>query len=150
VSSVANLLEIELMGQDLFKHSARSKLDRMAAAMRVLHKALIDFTQHEYERTHGKVSNPYALFALVAHDPAFAWLQPMTKLIVEIEDLVGRPLPPPAKHDVIETRKKIDGLLVTVGDAFSTRYLALLQSSAEIAAEHGRFQSVLNDIAAGH
>ena len=138
------------MGQDLFKHSARSKLDRMAEAMRVLHKALIDFTQHEYERTHGKVKNPYALFALVAHDPAFAWLQPMTKLIVEIEDLVGRPLPPPAKHDVLETRKKIDGLLVTVGDPFSTRYLALLQSSPEVAAEHGRFQSVLNEIDAAH
>jgi len=138
------------MGQDLFKHSARAKLDQMGAAMRVLHKALIDVTQHEYERTHGKVKNPYQLFALVAQDPAFAWLQPMTRLIVEIEDLVGRPLPPPAKHDVTETRKKIDQLLVTVGEPFSTRYLALIQSSPEIAAEHGRFQGVLNEIAASH
>jgi hypothetical protein len=138
------------MGQDLFKHSARAKLDRMAAAMRVLHKALIDVTQHEYERTHGKVKNPYALFALVAHDPAFAWLQPMTKLIVEIEDVIGRPLPPPAKSDVLETRKKIDQLLVTVGEAFSTHYLSLVQSSPDIAAEHGRLHGVLNEIAAGH
>jgi hypothetical protein len=138
------------MGQDLFKHSARAKLDRMGAALRVLHKALIDHTQHEYERTHGKVKSPYALFALVAQDPAFAWLQPMTRLIVEIEDLVGRPLPPPAKHDVLETRKKIDQLLVTVGEPFSTRYLALIQSSPEVAAEHGRFQGVLNEIAASH
>ena len=38
---------------------------------------------------------------------------------------------------------------VTVGEPFSTRYLALIQSSPEIAAEHGRFQGVLNDIAAG-
>jgi hypothetical protein len=138
------------MGQDLFKHSARAKLDRMGAAMRVLHKALIDVTQHEYERMHGKVKSPYQLFALVAQDPAFAWLQPMTRLIVEIEDLVGRPLPPPAKHDVLEIRKKIDQLLVTVGEPFSTRYLALIQSSPEVAAEHGRFQGVLNEIAARH
>lgn len=137
------------MGQDLFKHSARSKLDRMAAAMRVLHKALIDVTQHEYERTHGKVKNPYALFALVANDPAFAWLQPMTRLIVEIEDLVGRPLPPPVKSDVVETRKRIDALLVAIGEPFSTHYLSLVQSSPEIAAEHGRLHGVLNDIAAG-
>jgi len=137
------------MGQDLFKHSARAKLEHVGAAMRVLHKALIDVTQQEYERVHGKVKSPYALFALVAQDPAFAWLQPMTRLIVEIEDVVGRPLPPPSKTDLIEIRKKIDQLLVTVGEPFSTRYLALIQSSPEIAAEHGRFQGVLNDIAAG-
>ena len=137
------------MGQDLFKNTARAKLDRMASAMRVLHKSLIDVTQHEYERTHGKVKSPYTLFALVANDPAFAWLQPMTKLIVEIEDITGRPLPPPTKSDVVEVRKKIDALLVTIGEPFSTRYLALIQSSPEIAAEHGRLHGVLNDIAAG-
>ena len=137
------------MGQDLFKGSARAKLDRMGAGMRVLHKALIDVTQHEYERAHGKVKSPYQLFALVAQDPAFAWLQPMTRLIVEIEDVVGRPLPPPSKADLVEMRKKVDQLLVTVGEPFSTRYLALIQSSPEVAAEHGRFQGVLHDIDAG-
>ncbi|MBI3856990.1 MAG: hypothetical protein HY293_14985 [Planctomycetes bacterium] len=138
-----------MMGQDLFKGSARTKLDRMAAAMRVLHKALIDSTQRDYERVNGRVANPYALFTLVANDPAFAWLQPMTRLIVEIEDLVGRVLPPPAAPDVAGMRKRIDGLLVAEGDPFSTRYLALVQSSPEVAAEHGRFHGVLNDIAAG-
>jgi hypothetical protein len=137
------------MGQDLFKNSARGKLDRMASAMRVLHKALIDATQRDYEKIHGKVKSPYQLFALVAQDPAFSWLQPMTRLIVEIEDLIGRPLPPPAKGDVIEMRKKTDRLLVTVGEPFSTRYLALIQSSPEVAAEHGRFQAELNEIDAG-
>jgi hypothetical protein len=137
------------MGQDLFRGSVRSRLDRMAAAMRVLHKALIDVTQHEYERTHGKVQNPYALFALVANDPAFAWLQPMTRLIVDIEDLIGRPLPPPMEPDVPETRRRIDFLLVTSGEPFSLRYLGLVQTSPEIAAEHGRLHGVLNDIAAG-
>jgi hypothetical protein len=137
------------MGQDLFKGSARGKLDRMAAAMRVLHKALIDATQRDYEKAHGKVKSPYALFALVAQDPAFAWLQPMTRLIVEIEDVIGRPLPPPAKADVVEMRKKIDQLLVTVGEPFSTHYLALVQASPEVAVEHGRLHAELNDIAAG-
>jgi hypothetical protein len=137
------------MGQDLFRGSVRSNLDRMASALRVLHKALIDITKHDYERTHGKVQSPYAMFALVANDPAFAWLQPMTRLIVEIEDVLGRPLPPPAAPDVVEARKNIDRLLVAPGETFSTRYLALLQSSPEIAAEHGRLHVVLNEIAAG-
>ena len=134
------------MGQDLFKHSARSKLDRMAAAMRVLHKALIDFTQHEYERTHGKVKNPYALFALVAQDPAFAWLQPMTRLIVEMEDLLGRKEGPPTEAELAETRKRAGALLVTEGQDFSTRYLGLVQSSPEIAVENGKFHAVLRGL----
>ena len=137
------------MGQDLFRGSVRSKLDRMASALRVLHKSLIDSTQRDYEKAHGKVQSPYTLFALVTQDPAFAWLQPMTRLIVEIEDVLGRPLPPPAEADVAESRKKIDRLLVTEGDPFSVKYLGLVQSSPEIAAEHGRFHGVLNDIAAG-
>lgn len=136
------------MGQDLFRGSVRTKLDRMAAALRVLHKALIDSTQRDYERTHGKVQSPYTLFALVSQDPAFAWLQPMTRLIVEVEDLLGRPLPPPTEADVVETRKRIDRLL-TDGEPFSKTYLGLVQASPEIAAEHGRLHGVLNDIAAG-
>jgi hypothetical protein len=137
------------MGQDLFGGSARSQLDRMAGAMRVLHKALIESTRREYERVHGTVKNPYTLFTLVAQDPLFAWLQPMTRLIVEIEDLVGRPLPPPQASDLPEVRRKIDSLLLSPGGPFSAQYLALLQTSPEVAAEHGRFQAVLNDIALG-
>ena len=134
------------MGQDLFKGSARSKLDRMGEAMRVLHKALIDHTRHEYERTHGKVTSPYALFALVANDPAFAWLQPMTRLIVEMEDLVGRKEKPPTEPEVAEMRKRIDGLLESKGEAFSDKYLGLLQSSPEIAVENGKLRATLRGL----
>ena len=131
---------------EIFGNSAKSKLDRMAAAMRTLHKALIDQTQREYERSHGRVSSPYTLFALVTSDPAFAWLQPMTRLIVEMEDLVGRKEKPPTEAEVAEMRKRIDGLLVEKGQAFSDRYLALVQSSPEIAGENGRLHGVLNSL----
>src|SRR5689334_1752472 len=98
------------MGQDLFGNSARPKLERMAAAARTLHKALIDATQREFEKTHGRVTNPYALFTLVANDPAFAWIQPMTRAIVEIEDILGRMVPPPVESEVKESRQKLQQL----------------------------------------
>jgi hypothetical protein len=131
---------------DLFGNSSKAKLDRMAAAMRTLHKALIDQTQREYERSHGKVNSPYALFALVTSDPAFAWLQPMTRLIVEMEDLVGRKEKPPEEPEVAEMRKKVDGLLTTSGDPFSDKYLGLIQSSPEIAVENGKLHSTLRSL----
>lgn len=131
---------------ELFGNSAKSKLDRIAAAMRTLHKALIDQTQREYERAHGKITSPYTLFALVTNDPAFAWLQPMTRLIVEMEDLVGRKEKPPTDGEIAEMRKRIDGLLVEKGKDFSDRYLGLIQSTPEIAVENGRFQAALKAI----
>jgi len=131
---------------DLFGNSPKTKLDRMAAAMRTLHKALIDQTQREYERAHGKITSPYTLFTLVTSDPAFAWLQPMTRLIVEMEDLLGRKEAPPSESEVASMRRNIDQLLVAEGAPFSTRYLALVQSSPDIASEHGRFHGVLNSL----
>lgn len=131
---------------DLFGNSAKNKLDRMAAAMRTLHKALIDQTQREYERSHGKITNPYALFSLVTGDPAFAWLQPMTRLIVEMEDLVGRKEKPPTEPEIAEVRKRIDALLTTPGQAFADKYLGLIQSSPEVAVENGKFHATLKGL----
>jgi hypothetical protein len=134
------------MGQDLFGNNPRSKLDRMAAAARVLHKALIDATQREFEKTHGRITNPYALFTIVANDPAFAWLQPMTRAIVDLEDLAGRKEPAPVDAEVGVSRAKLEKLLKTEGDPFSTRYLALVQSNPEIAVEDGRFNAALRGL----
>ena len=135
------------MSQDLFGTSPRSKLDRMAAAARTLHKALIDVTQRDYEKLHGRITSPYTLFTLVANDPAFAWLQPMTRAIVEVEDLSGRLVPPPGEADVKEARTKLQTLLKSEGQPFTDRYLALIQSTPDIAVEDGRFHASMREIA---
>ena len=137
------------MGQDLFANNPRAKLDRMAAAARALHKALIDATQREYEKTHGRIQNPYALFTIVANDPAFAWLQPMTRAIVDLEDLAGRKEPAPAEAEVGASRTTMEKLLRTEGLPFSTRYMGLVQSSPEVAVEDGRFHAALREISGG-
>lgn len=134
------------MGQDLFANNARSKLDRFAAAARTLHKALIDATQREYEKTHGRISNPYQLFSIVANDPAFAWLQPMTRAIVELEDVAGRPLPVPVEADVKQSRETFQKLLTAPGEPFATHYQELVQKSPDVAVEDGRFVAALREI----
>ena len=134
------------MGQDLFGHSARSKLERIAAAARTLHKALIDATRRDYEKLHGRITSPYTLFSLVAGDPAFAWLQPMTRAIVGVEDLAGRKDPAPAEAEVKETRQNLEHLLKAEGQPFAERYLALIQTAPDIAVEDGRFHAALREI----
>ena len=123
------------MAQDLFAGPWKSRLQQLVAALRTVHKSLIDSTQRDYERVHGRVENPYALFRLVAGDPAFAWLRPMTQLIVALEESPGR------KQDLEDARGKIREL-VSAGD-FATAYHARVQSDPAVAAEHGRLQAEL-------
>lgn len=55
-----------------------------------LHRTLISATRLDYEREHGRVEDPYQLLNLVSNDPAFAWLRPLTTLLVEIDDLIDQ------------------------------------------------------------
>ena len=123
------------MAQELFGSSWRSKLDALAGALRSVHKALIDSTRRDYEKAHGPIANPYALFALVANDPAFAWLQPMTRAIVEIEDVLGRKTPSIEQPDHARAQESVRDLLE--GDGFGTAYRARLLDDPRVAALHG-------------
>lgn len=129
------------MAQELFGDSSRSSLDRLAAAVRSVHKALIDSTRRDYERVHGRIESPYALFTLVANDPAFAWLQPMTRLIVDIEDRLGPKAPPVTKDDVDRARRSVSTLIGT--GEFSADYHARVQKDPDVAVEQGRLHALL-------
>jgi len=131
------------MAQDLFGTGPRARLERAAEALRTIHRILIARTKSDYERTQGPIRGPYALFTLLAQDPSFAWLQPMTRAIVELEEVLGRKDPPVAPKDVEAARRRLEELLSTPGAAFADRYLELLQSEPLLAAEHGRLKSVL-------
>lgn len=132
--------------QDLTGGFVRPKLDRIAERMRTVHKLLIDEAKRMYERERGPIKGPYALFALVAQDPFFAWLQPMTRLLVEIDDLGDRKDPPLAQKDLEWVRERFDGLLAARTEPFSIRYHDLLHTSPDVVAEHGRLQGALRAI----
>jgi hypothetical protein len=50
-----------------------------------LHKQLIDLSRAERERTEGRIK-PADFLRLLIEDASFAWLQPMTALIVRIDE----------------------------------------------------------------
>ena len=103
--------------------------------MLALHKLLLQHERVAYERTHGRIAAADYLRLLV-EDSAFAWLRPMTELIVRIDewldedaraaeaghawlDDVGRLLAPdPALHE------------------FHERYAGALQASPDVVLAH--------------
>lgn len=107
----------------------RSRLNEVNLALRALHKLLIRTVQSEYEREHGPIAGPGALLRLLMEDPFFSWLRPMSKVMVEMDELLEEeaPLEPIRMAGL---RERIEGMIA------SERYLALLQSSPDVVIGH--------------
>jgi hypothetical protein len=74
-------------GFDLFSAKRMTPLSELRRHLLDLHQALVDAMRRDYERTSGRLSDGEFLEALV-NDPAFAWLRPLTALIVRLDELL--------------------------------------------------------------
>lgn len=66
----------------------RTRLKAVRRSLFRLHKTLIDSERRVLERERGPLTGGQFLQALI-HDPAFAWLQPFTAIIVEIDEALA-------------------------------------------------------------
>jgi hypothetical protein len=101
-----------------------------------LHKALLDWERSTYERTHGRQSGG-ELLKLLLDNPHFAWLRPMSQMIVRIDEMLEdeAQAPEPEVEEVLAGLK----LLTSPGgrtDGHGPRYDAALQSSPEAVLAH--------------
>src|SRR5581483_12360597 len=65
---------------------AAADTDTIRAALLALHRELVEEERRRYEKIHGRQSGADFLQTLIA-DPAFAWLAPLTTLIVRLDEL---------------------------------------------------------------
>ena len=65
--------------------SLRRSLKDLRHGLLGLHKSLIVSEQVTYERIYGRVSSAGQLLQLVMNDPWFAWLHPLSHLVVRID-----------------------------------------------------------------
>ncbi len=72
---------------------AEKLLNDLRQALLRLHKTLLDWERGGYERIHGRQSSHDLLTALL-NDPQFAWLRPISQLIVRIDELLSEKTPP--------------------------------------------------------
>jgi hypothetical protein len=102
-----------------------------------LHRMLIDEERARYERANGTTTAGRFL-ELLTTDTAFAWLQPFTALIVDLDD-------PATSFDAWIRRAR--ALLRPDGDAgaFRARYDELVQQSPDLVVAHGAAMRVLRD-----
>ena len=74
--------------------SARQRLSELREQLLKLHKALLDSERTSYELVHGPIPSPGAFLQLLINDPRFAWLRPVTTLIVQIDEALAAKNPP--------------------------------------------------------
>lgn len=78
----------------------RQSLVEVRRGLLRLHKALIDAERASFERGRGPITSGQLLQALI-QDPFFAWLQPFTRLLGEIDEVLAarEPLAPAQVRD---------------------------------------------------
>jgi hypothetical protein len=67
------------------KDTDRQLLVDLRRALLHLHKTLLEWERTAYERLHGRAS-PAELLEAIVTDPQFAWLRPVSELIVRIDE----------------------------------------------------------------
>ncbi|HZS69082.1 MAG TPA: hypothetical protein VFA72_18375 [Burkholderiales bacterium] len=93
------------------------------AALLDLHRALVEEERREHEKTLGRLSGGEFVQALIS-DPVFAWLRPLTTLIVRLEELGDAP-----DADLSAAARA----LFSEESEFRRRSAALLQRSPDVA-----------------
>lgn len=114
----------------------------LSRSLRLLHGALLDAILREHAVVHGRTDDAFAKLRLVREDPLFAWVKPLTDVLVELDEaLAADPQESPARlpHAVDAVEK-----LVTGDDAkFASLYRHYLHQEPEVALAHGRVRGEL-------
>ncbi len=107
--------------------------DALREALLRLHKSLLESERVTYEKTFGPIQSPNHFLKLLTTDPWFAWLRPLSKLIIELDDAFDKKNPnPAASFDTVI--KHANELLVAnkSGEDFAAHYDEALQRDPDV------------------
>jgi len=115
---------------------AEKLLSDLRQALLRLHKTLLDWERSGYERIHGRQTSNDLLNALL-NDPQFAWLRPISQLIVRIDELLGEKTPP-MRNDVEAVVSQVKALTSpnAEGNIYERRYDTVLQEHPDAVFAH--------------
>jgi hypothetical protein len=117
---------------------SRKRLEEARHALLTLHKALVDSERITYEKTVGAIRSPNHFLQLLTTDPWFAWLQPLSQLIVSIDEALD-PREPLTSTTVDAVFKQARTLLIPSeeSEGFARHYFDALQRDPDVVIAHG-------------
>jgi len=124
--------------------SLRKRLEEVRQALLALHKAIVDSERITYEKTVGAIQSPNHFLQLLTGDPWFAWLQPLSQLIVSMDEALD-----PKEQlttRILDALLKQTRLLLTPsesGEGFAHHYFDALQRDPDVVIAHGEAMKLL-------
>ena len=109
-----------------------------------LHKTLLESERVAFERFRGRVSSSGEFLQLVITDPWFAWLHPLSELVVQMDEALDadNPLTSGDIKNLIEQARKLLAPSEE-GDGFDKRYYDTLQRDPDVVLAHAEVAKVL-------
>ena len=133
--------EIKTAGRDA---AVRQPLQELRDALLDLHKALIDSERAVYETKVGPIKSPHHFFQLVSSDPWFAWLRPVSQLIVAMDEALDADEPLTSDNvDMLMNESVFLLLPAQRGGEFGERYMAALQRDPHVVLAHARVAKLI-------
>ena len=117
---------------------SNAQIDTARESLLALHKTLLEQVRSEYEKEHGRVETSGALLQLVIGDPTFAWLRPLSQLIVTIDGLEA--------DATVKTVRAMVQNLVEKDEKFAEPYQQRLQGSPDLIALQGQVNHALAEL----
>jgi len=123
----------------------RQKLQQVRNTVLALHKALLDSERTSYEISHGPIPSPAAFLQLLINDPWFAWLRPVTTLLVQIDEGLAAKNPPRTSRELEQLMTDTRALLSpsSESDAFWKRYSNVVQRDPGVLVMHQQLEEYL-------
>jgi len=116
---------------------ARQRLTELRHALLKLHKALVDSERVGYEKTIGKIQSPNHFLQLLTTDPWFAWLRPLSQLIVAMDEALDAEEPlTQAKVDALTQQAKLLLVASETSEGFPGHYHQALQRDPDVVLAH--------------
>jgi hypothetical protein len=124
--------------------STRQRLTDMRTRLLNLHKVLLDDARAAYELDRGRVGSNASLLQLVINDPWFAWLHPLSELVVRMDETLQAEAAA-TEADAVALLEHVERL-VSAGDGaegFAPRYREALQRQPAVIMAHAEVRRIL-------
>ncbi len=122
-----------------------AQLTKLREALLRLHKTLVESERVSYERTMGKIPTPNRFLHLLTTDPWFAWLHPLSRLIVSMDQALDTQRHPLNESQAAALCQQAEQLLVAseAGHGFSGHYYDALQRDPDVILTHAAVIALL-------
>ncbi len=118
----------------------KARVRDLERALAGVHKQLIVVLRSEFEAAGGQVAGPLQLLELVVSDPHFAWMAPLTKLLLEVGDGDRAPDAHSVEALLVDTKALFEP---AASDDFAVRYAERLQKDFDLLSAHRDLRAVL-------